>query len=324
VIQTGTCIIDSAKEKLAMRIARLLSGLLLLVVLLAGCGITAAGGASSASTASPTPTATPAPTIAPALLASCFGSDAAQTVHVVQSGDLLLTQPQLGGLAYPAVMLPATTPATRPYPLESPDQSAYQTDFPNSPITNPSMDEHGGGFQFAVCNISRTSPHVLMGVSARLVAVTPYSGQLNQWQGCDGTLSSHHQFVGGGCGGGIAGCVCFRATFPETATVGTEVPMVQTGTSLNDPGDGLGKLPFSLGPGRAATLLVGTAKPKAPATYSFTFGLTFDQGAAVYTPTSPAVLLAPIAHSWTGNNCEQPAMLAQITATSPETYYICA
>lgn len=298
--------------------------LLLLVILLAGCSTTSISGATPTNTTPPIATAPPIPTIAPAILAACFGADATRPQQAIQVGDLLITQVELGGLSYPAVMLPDNAAPTKPFLLHRSDGDAYQTDFPHSPITNPSMEEHGGGFQFSICNISTTSPHVLKSVSAKISALTTYTGQVNQWQACEGTLSSHHQLAGGGCGGGLAGCICFRAKFPDTATAGTDVPMSQTDTTLNDPGDGLGKLPLSLGPGEAVTLLVGMEKPKAPATYTFTFGLTFDSAAAVFTPASPAVLLAPIAHSWTGENCQKPALLAQITATNPETYYICA
>src|SRR5262249_33083180 len=213
-----------------MRSARILVGLLLLMVLLVGCGATAISGVSPTATSSPRDTATPIPTIPPAVVAACFGSDAAQLQQVVQVGDLLITQLQLGGLSYPAVMLPHNPALTKPYLLHRSDGDAYQTDFPSSPITNPSMEEHGGGFQFSLCNISRSSPHVLKSVSARISALTPYSGQVNQWRACDGTLSSHRQLAGGGCGGGLAGCICLRATFPDTATAGTGVPMTQTDT----------------------------------------------------------------------------------------------
>src|SRR5262249_62240303 len=125
-------------------------------------------------------------------------------------------------------LLPKSAVASKPFALHSPDQDAYQSDFPNSPITNPGMNEQGGGFQFSICNGSQTRTHVLTAVSAKIITLAAFSGEVNQWQGCDGTFSSHHQLVGGGCGGGLAGCICLHATFPGSVAAGTVGPTGHT------------------------------------------------------------------------------------------------
>jgi hypothetical protein len=301
---------------------------LLAALLLAGC-------ASTGATKSPTPTktvaptatatATPVPTVAQSTITACFGSNGGQIPQVVRSGDFLFAQIRLGFLAYPSVMLPDNTPTAHPYKLSTYGPAAYQADFPNSPITDPHLANTGGGFVVAVCNLSASQTHTLQAITSTISAFTAYGGQLNEYQGCDPTLTSHHQLIGGGCGGALAGCVCFHATFPNNATAGTTVTLQQTDDSLNAPGDHLGKLPFALAPGKALSLFASMDTPTAPGRYTFTFGMRFDnQTTPVPTPASPVVLLAPVAHQWTGMTCQQATLLAQITATNPESYYICA
>jgi len=219
-------------------------------------------------------------------------------------------------------MLPDGTPTNKPYRLTQSGPGAYSSDFPNSPVTNPALKEMGGGgFLLSVCNISASQAHVLQAVSAKITGFIAYSGHLSSWQACDGTMDSHHNLSGGGCGGGVASCDCFHATFPNAA-IGTVVSMTQTESSLENPGDNLGKLPFTLNPGKAVTLSLGMDTPPV-GEYTFAFGLSFDGGSAIFTGNSPNTLLAPVAHTWTGPACQQPALEAQITPTNPETYYIC-
>jgi hypothetical protein len=294
-------------------------------MLVAGCGSSASTNAQSTATSIPTATstatATAVPTVAASVITACFGSNVT-AAQVTRSGDFLLTQLQVSGLAYPAVMLPDGTPITKPYKLTSAGPDDYATDFPNSPITNPAMPERGGGgFTFSVCNIG-TAAHVLQSVSATLVSFTAHAGSLSEWQACNGAMDSHHNPTGGGCGGAIAGCDCFHAKFPNNSAVGTQVAMTQTDAMLNNPGDNLAKLPFSLAPSKSVTLLVGMDVPLPAGQYAFSFGLTFD-GTPVVSPNSPVVLLAPVAHEWGALACQTPSFLAQITATNPESYYIC-
>lgn len=301
-------------------------GIIALLVLLAGCGAPATASSTPppdpTATATQAPPATPVPTVSSALVSACFGSKVTPS-QVIQSGDILVSPLTQDELAWPSVMLPDGTPTNKPYKLTADLSQAYAADFPNSPITNPSFHEiGGGGYLVTVCNTSTSQAHVLQAVSARITSVTPYTRQLNSWQWCDGTMNSEHHATGGGCGGGVAGCMCFHAVFPGSS-VGTTVTMTQTQASLNLPGDNLGKLPLTLKPGQSIPLELGMDTQPA-GTYTFAFGFTFDGASPIFSASSPSTLLAPVAHKWTGFACQQPALEAQITPTNPETYYICA
>ncbi len=292
-----------------------------------GCSLPSTGGQTSIakSTATAAPTSTPSPTPVPqALINACFGANASQAGHVVEVGDMLYTQVALAFLSYPYIMLPDNTPLAQPFKIHSPGPDAYQTDFPNSPLTNPSISNPGGGFYIGVCNASASKTHTVQAVTAKIASFASYNGQLNEWNGCDGATNSHHQLTGGGCGGAMALCMCFHATFPNNAVVGTEVTMTQTDDSLNNPGDHAGKLPLALAPHKAVYLFASLDKPIPNGRYTFTFGVHIDgQNTSLSSGPSPIVLLAPVAHKWTGQACQQPAMLNQIAATNPESYYIC-
>lgn len=301
-----------------------------LVVLVAGCGGSASAHSTSAAPTATlvptaTPTATPIPTAPAGAFTACFHGNPSLQAPALQYGDLVISQLAMGGLSYPSVALPNTASPSAPFEVHGDGPATYAVDFPNSPVVNPSLTDHAGGFEIGVCNVSSTQAHVLQSVSAKLVSVTPYAGQLNEWMACDGVIDSHHQPTGGGCGGAIADCACFHAVFPDGAPAGTEVTMSQTGFALNNPGDGLAKLPLSLAPGTSVTLFLGMDKFKAATTYTLGFGFAFDGAPPMYAPTSPPILLAPNAHAWGALNClKQPSLLAQITPTNPETYYICA
>ncbi len=293
-----------------------------LLVLLAGCSSSAnAQTPPPTATSAATATATPVPTVAPAQITACFGSGVTAS-QVTLSGDYLFEHLSLNGLTYPSVMLPDGTPTTKPYKLTGSGPSDYSVDFPTSPITNPEMDVSGGGFVLNVCNVSSSKSHILQAVSAKLVAFTAYTNPLNEWQACNSPIDSHHNPQPGGCGGAVASCDCFHASFPDNSPVNTEVVMTQTDASLTNPGDNLAKLPFTLAPGKSLQMAVGMTTPKPAGQYGFAFDLQFD-GANVTSPTSPTVLLAPVAHNWTGQACLNSSFLSQIAATNPETYYIC-
>jgi hypothetical protein len=301
-------------------------GIIALLVVLGGCGTTAT--ASSTPTPLPTatlaPTATPVPTVSSALVSACFGSTVSPS-QVIQSGDILISPTSLNFLAYPSVTLPDGTPTNKPYKLTTAAKDVYTVDFPNSPATNPSLEEiHAGGYVVTICNTSTSQSHVLQAVSAKIVSSTPYNGQLSSWTLCDGLLDSHlRQAAGAGCGGGIAYCMCFHAVFPNGGA-GTIVTMTQDASTIpSPPSDTIGKLPFTLKPGQPVRLSLGMDTPPT-GTYTFAFGFTIDGAGPIYSANSPATLLAPVAHKWTGVGCLQPALEAQITPTNPETYYICA
>jgi hypothetical protein len=189
-------------------------------------------------------------------------------------------------------------------------------------MTNPQMSSAGGGFVISVCNVSGSASHVLQAVSAKLVSFTAYNGALNEWQACNAPVDSHGNPTAGGCGGAVAGCDCFHTAFPDNSPVGTEESMTQTDDTLNNPGDHLAKLPFTLAAGKSIQFFAAMEVPKPAGQYGFLFNLQFD-GTKVASPNSPVVLLAPVAHEWTGQACLKAPFMAQITPTNPESYYIC-
>jgi hypothetical protein len=275
-----------------------------------------------------TATATAVPTVAPGVITACFGASAAGW-HVTQVGDLLFAPVVLAGLTYPSVMLPDGTPLSQPFKMAHDNINSY-VDFPSSPLTNPVLGDSGSkgsGFNLNVCNVSSGARHSLQGISVRIDSFTDYSGQLNQWNYCDGSIDSHHNPTAQGCGGAVAGCVCFNANFPAGAPlIGETAPATQTDGSLNAPGDGLAHFPFVLAPGKAVGITVTIGAPSR-GRFVFNVGVTFDGGSSpVFAPTpAPEVLLAPVAHKWDGMTCmNTPSLLAQITPTAPETYYICS
>lgn len=298
-------------------------GIIALLVVLTGCGTTAANSTTTPTpTATVAPTATPAPTVSSAVVSACFGSTVSPS-QVIQSGDILVSPVYVNYLAYASVMLPDGTPTNKPYQLTTSARAAYTADFPNSPVTNPALEDGGGGFYLQLCNSSATQAHVLQSVAASIVSSTPYTAQLSSWNVCDGTMDSHHLVTGGGCGGGISPCMCFHAAFPSSSA-GTTVTMTQN-TSLLPAvaSDSIGELPFTLNPGQSLPLKLGMDRLPT-GTYTFAFGVTFDSGSPLFSANSPVTLLAPVAHKWTGTGCQQSTLEAQITPTNPETYYICA
>lgn len=300
----------------------------LAAVLFASCGSAPAAKVPTISTVPATstalpPVATAIPTASPADIANCFGAGTKASA-VTRTGDMLILRGDLGGLTYPNVMLPTGTALSQPFKLNSYDNDIYGKNFPNSPVTNPSVEnEQGGSYTVSVCNISGSQTHVIQQVLAKLASFTAYAGQLSQWNLCDGTLTSHHALYGGGCGGAKAGCECFHATLPANTAVGTVLTVKQTGNSLNAPGDNAGTLPITVQPGKAVSFDIGFDMPAPAGMYTFQLGVIVD-GTPLYGQATPAALYAPVAHAWKGTNCQHPAMLAQISPTNPETYYICA
>jgi hypothetical protein len=111
-----------------------------------------------------------------------------------QVGDLLIA---LGptNINYPSHKLPDNLPLA-PYQLFD----AQGDDLPRIPLINPTLTGPGG-FYFAICNISKTVAHRIVGVDALIATFTPYAGTLNTWSFCAG---SYNPAGGGwgGCGGG--------------------------------------------------------------------------------------------------------------------------
>lgn len=299
--------------------------LLILTALLAACGQATTGGAATAPAPTLAPTATPAPTAIPTANLTA-GQPCAPGPHdthtYYQLGDLVVRQVGFG-LAYPSQQIPDGTPLV-PLKLTT---NVVNNEFPGSPAVNPRLQEPGGGFAFAVCNVSATQPHALQSVSVTIQSAAPYTGQLSSWQFCDGDYARPGPAFLGGCGGGYAGDEYLHATFAADAGAGASVVATQTDTGATPlfGGQKAPPLPLTLPFGKLILINVGLTAPTTPATYTFSFGIAVDGAAPVYFSNAPATLLAPVAHKWTGPACEKPVMLAQIptTVTNPPTRYIC-
>jgi hypothetical protein len=308
-------------------------GLLLLLVLLAGCGSTVRSGESTAtSTLSSTaaPTATPAPTATatvagadPALsISACDANAASQPGFTL--GDLRVSL--YPGLAYPGRKLPDGTPLT-PFQLAATSGSALDAQLPLAPAVNPGLAEPTGGYTVTICNTSKTTAHTITAVRLSITAMTPYTGQLNEWMSgalCATYYTRPNGVQGGGCGGGIGGANCMHVSFAATAGAGTVAQAAATGARVGGGCNSMFALPLKLAPNLQLPLVVGLTPPTAPGTYTFAIGIGVDGGAVTYSPGQEPMLLAPIAHQWDGQACQANAMQSQIpAATNPPTYYIC-
>src|SRR5262249_31391220 len=159
---------------------------------------------------------------------------------------------------------------------------------------NPSLAGPTGGYFATICNASTTKSHTLTGLSLRIASFTPYTGQLNAYNDCDGFYSRPNGPGGGGCGGAVADPNPGTATFAPTAAAGVTVAISNpTGTPL----------PSSLKPGVGYGLNLGVVPPTAPGSYTFALGIALDSAAPVFAPISHPVLLASVAHKWTGQAC---------------------
>ena len=147
------------------------------------------------------------------------------------------------------------------------------------------------------------------------------SGSIDTWQGCDGVYQPGTGVTGGGCGGAIVTDEAMRATFPASASQGATVNA--TMVSAGGP-HGYGPLPVTLQPNGVILISVAVTMPTAPGTYTLalTLSATTVTGPATYAPLTPQIF-APVAHKWNGENCKEPAMLSQISASDTSSYYIC-
>ncbi len=83
-------------------------------------------------------------------------------------------------------------------------------------------------------------------------------------------------------------------------------------------------MPAAIGPNKSIGLAVAINGLTSQGIYELRFGLSVDGAApSVVTPAGDPFLIAPAATLWTGAACTTPAMQAQITASTQETYYIC-
>src|SRR5260221_5540641 len=305
-----------------LAIAAVLLGLLRPLVL-GGCGAGASPSPASAPPASPPPgpplaptplpplAPTPLPTVDPTQLPpACRDLAPAGRVGGLFAG----AQARLGNLSYPRVHLPASTPLK---PLQVP---SVNPQLPSDAPTNPELGPLGGGYVVALCNGSAQT-HRIDSVAVRLDRVTPYAGQLNEWVFCAAPYTRSLPTGGGGAGGGPGQDEYVQGAFAPDALPGTVAETTQT---PGIPSDRYGKLPWALPPGETILIDVRIVPPTAPGDYTFAFGRAIDGATPVFAAVTPATLLAPVAHEWTGDACLAPEMQSQIPlATKPPTLYLC-
>jgi hypothetical protein len=307
-----------------------------MLALLVGAVVVGCGSQASTSTGSdPTTTtiaSTPSPTVDltldPAFLARCGISQAASSTET-QAKDMLIAKPT-APMSYPSVQLPDQTPLK---PLQVPVQNSNNAlksgQFSGTTPANPGVLDGSTrriSFVSSICNGSISATHVVQSVSVIIVSLTPYTGQITVWPGCDGAFSRQHpnNAHSGGCGGGVATQEQVQATFPSGAREGTSVVATQVGFSPPPDNPSLGPLPVSLAPGQTLSFMVTVSVPDMVGAYAFGIGFQVDHPPAVGGYTADPFLAAPVAHTFTGATCNTPSMLAQIPpATTPETYYIC-
>ena len=246
----------------------------------------------------------------------------------VQIGDLFVTTVRMA-LDTPAEMLPGGTPL-KPFQLAS--VLDLSKDFPNSPPTNPLVDEHrAGGYGFSICNSSIGQTHVIQSVTVTVAAFSAYTGKLNSWQPCGGyyTRPARQSVTfttsAGGCAADYFANESLHATFSAYAAGGASVVAEQTGTADSPDGSQhVTPLPYALPPGLAIGVLVGLTVPTTPGAYTFAFSLRVDNGSPAAISSMPPALFAPVTHKWTGTACATPAMQSQLPpAGSQPTYWIC-
>jgi hypothetical protein len=250
-------------------------------------------------------------------------SASCQDPAAVIAGDLRVSPTALGpnGLGYgppPVLQVPDGTPLQ---PLALPVRGANGHASREIPGWFSPAGDAPPDLLITVCNTSTTRAHDIDVVSVRLSAFTPYSGSMNIWDPCAGTYTRPAGVVALECGETAAIYDEYvRATFAANAQVGAIVP-----APLADPTSygALGPLSATLPPGQSLVIAVFVTAPAAAGVYTFAAGITADTASLPFT-VGQNMLLAPIAHRWTGKACLSPSMQAEIPANPPaETYYIC-
>lgn len=295
-----------------------------LAALAAGCGTNA-----PPALVGPTATTVPSdvPTVDPTAAKAC-GIQLQKAGPYVRVGDLVVGRATLGALSYPSVMLPDGTPLDKPMQVPTAvSNNVWSVAGPlaSLPPANPALEGNGAGYEFSVCNASATAPHVIRALAARILEVTPYTGQLEVWKACDSAYSRQQPGGGGGCGGMGFYDETMKVSFPSGAGVGATATAKQLSSGVADGGPSqAGPLPYSLPPLKTITFDVQLAPLTTPGTYLFAFGLTVDGGQPTYVPSLQAAIHAPAAHAFTGAACQRASMASQIPpATNPPSYYIC-
>jgi hypothetical protein len=285
--------------------------LLALSLALAGC---AANSAASA-TATASPTATSVATVTPNATASQPSPSptvSTETNCTASSGDA-----RVGDLAISTTsvlygfnadyMLPDGLPAK---PLAVTVQNngitVHGAILQNQPVVGQSA------FLISICNTSNTQSHRVTTFGAKLVSLTPYSGQLNVLNAC-AFLYSRPTGWGGECATGFSPDLDITVQFAASPAFGATATQAPPSAVM-------------LPPHVAFTVDYAFNPPLSPATSVYQLGVGIDGAAPVYPSTlrTQPMLIAPIARHWAGDYCSTAAMQAQIPATIPaNTYYAC-
>lgn len=243
--------------------------------------------------------------------ASCMDSSA------VVAGDLRVSPTTLG-YGQQILRVPDNTPLK---PLALPAEGANGQAPRDIPGWFYPADDSPPDLLITVCNTSTTKAHTIDSVSVKLSAFTSYGGRLNTWNPCDGAYTRPAGFTPLDCGEGAAIYDEYvRATFDSSAQVGAVAP-----AALADPAPlgNTGPLPAALAPGQSMMIAVFVKAPAAAGIYTFAAGIVADNAPMPFT-AGQRVLLASVAHRWTGKACLSPLMQTGIPANSPAgTYYIC-
>jgi hypothetical protein len=274
---------------------------------LVGCSSATAGNAA-------TPTATPSPAplstaTADQFHAACPSGQGFGDIY--QSGDSYIAV-SLIGLAYPAVKLPDGILLD---PFKLPSDAGDLHGLPQSPEVNPELEHTGIMVEY--CNGAKSASHRVEGVSVRIDRFTPYTGELNSWQFCDG-FYTNGKVNGGGCGGHFFADEYLHATFDSTASVratrSADFIKVVSDDSTLPP------LPVNLTPGQGALLEVAITAPTVPGTYGFSFSVGVDGAHLPFAALSDDLLLDSAARKWSGQACTVAAMQDELFGVATGSY----
>lgn len=289
-------------------------GLLVVGLLVAGCGATNHAQESAvATTVIATATATMAASPTPLATTPMDACSAATRSTGVVIGDLIVAVGPTN-LNYPSVELPQNLPLA-PYKLSDFEGSSL----PRLPHINPTLTGPGG-FQLAICNTSAARAHRIDSVDMRIDQFTPFSGTLNAWSFCSGSYSPQGAGAGG-CGGGYETDANLSARFDPTASASAVALAVFTDvrTEYRAPGS---PLALNLPPQKLAAMVTHLIAPTAPGYYRFSLSLNVDGASTPFVAEGETLLLDPQARNWDGTACQAPNMKAQIP-TGASGYYIC-
>ena len=300
---------------------------IIMPIMLIGLLLAACGGSGDGAGAVPTFASLPSPT---PIVSPC-GVSQQPPGATARSGDFAFLGISISALSDPGVALPAATPRG-PLRVDTPVSNNAFTgqsqQFAHAARVNPQLGDHGSGLLFSVCNASATASHVIQGVTARIAALTPYSGTLSAWKACDTAYSIQQPQGGRGCGG-YGGYLYLDETLRTAFATGAAAGGTADGTQISsgkaeDGPSQAGPLPVTLAPHQALSFDIEVARPATPGTYTFALGLRADGKAPVWLPALAPILYAPVTRTYSGAACAAPAMRSQVpAATTPPTYYIC-